>query len=92
MLFLMMMIMLRCHPQLLPGPWSPCSRLQHQGLHLHLYILHSFVLLMLLHYHHVEAHAPIVLVKGGWDNCLMFLLFHYFTCQSIDDRFIAFSN
>jgi hypothetical protein len=92
MLFLMMMIMLRCHPQLLPSPWSPCSGLQQQGLHLHLYILHSFVLLMLLHYHHVEAHAPIVLVEGGWDNCLMFLLFHYFTCQSIDDRFIAFSN
>jgi len=28
MLFLMMMIMLRCHPQLLHGPWSPCSGLQ----------------------------------------------------------------
>jgi hypothetical protein len=54
--------------------------------------LHSFVLLRLLHYHHVEAHTPIVLVEGGWNNCLMFLLFHYFTCQSIDDRFIAFST
>jgi hypothetical protein len=92
MLFLMIMIMLRCHPRLLPSPWSPCSGLQQQGLHLHL--LHNFVivLLRLLHYHHVEAHAEIVLVEGGWDSCLMFLPFHYFTCQSIDDRFIAFSN
>jgi hypothetical protein len=44
-----------------------------------------------VHYHHMEAHTIIVLVEGGWDSCLMFPSFHYFTCQSIDDRFIAFS-
>jgi hypothetical protein len=49
---------------------------------LHL-LLHSFVLLRRLHYHHEEAHATIVVVEGGWDSCLMFLLFHCFICHSL---------
>jgi hypothetical protein len=40
------------------------------------------------------AYTTIVVVEGGWDSCLMFLLFYYFICHSlsmIDSQYLATS-
>jgi len=61
----MMMIMLRCHPHLVP--WFLGSMVQHQqqGVRLHQFQCHNFHRHFLLHCHHVEARRHVLFVVEG---------------------------